>query len=302
MGERAVRTGLRRDHAADDARRLAVLPVPRRDRSAALAGHRGGGVALATTRNRGGLIDLPAPRSPRMVMGESPRSTRRLGRMAGAAYLVNVLAGIFSLMVVPSITGGHGNPVATVQTIMARETLYRAGIAVALLCYVEFLLLPLLLYRLLGAVKRNAAALMVVLAAVSVPLSIASLTHKLDVLALLGHAAWLHAFDAGQLQSQVMLPLAGYASDLLLAQVFWGLWLIPFGWLVIRSGQLPRLLGYLLVLGGVSYVADVAGQVLVAGHGDMSFARYVTLPAALGEIGTCLWLLVMGARRGSQPA
>ena len=119
------------------------------------------------------------------------------------------------------------------------------------------------------------------------PLSIASLTHKLDVLTLLGHAAWLHAFDA---------------SALLVAQVFWGLWLIPFGWLVVRSGQLPRLLGYLLVLGGLSYVADFAGQVLVAGYGDMRFAGYVTLPAALGEIGTCLWLLVMGARHGSQPA
>jgi len=237
-----------------------------------------------------------------MVMDESPRSIRRLARMAGAAYLVNVLAGIFSLMVVPSIAGGHGNPAATVQTIMAHETLYRAGIAVALFCYVEFLLLPLLLYRLLGAVNRNAAALMVVLALVSVPLSIASLTHKLDVLALLGHAAWPHALDAGQRQAQVMLQLSGYASALLVAQVFWGLWLIPFGWLVVRSGQLPRLLGYLLLLGGLSYVADVAGHVLVAGYGEMSFAGYVTLPAALGEIGTCLWLLVMGARPRHQAA
>lgn len=237
-----------------------------------------------------------------MVMDESPRSIRRLARMAGAAYLVNVIAGIFSLMVVPSITGGHGDPAATVENILAHESLYRAGIAVALLCYVEFLLLPLLLYRLLGAVNRNAAALMVVLAVVSVPLSIASLTYKLDVLALLGHASWLHAFDAGQLQAQVMQQLSGYANALLVAQVFWGLWLIPLGWLVVRSGQLPRLLGYLLMLGGLSYVADFAGQVLVAGYGDMSFAGYVTLPAALGEIGTCLWLLVMGARPRHQPA
>lgn len=237
-----------------------------------------------------------------MVMDESPRSTRRLARMAGAAYLVNVLAGIFSLMVVPSVTGSHGDPAATVRNILAHETLYRAGIAVALFCYVEFLLLPLLLYRLLGAVNRSAAALMVVLAVVSVPLSIASLTHKLDVLTLLGHVSWLHAYDAGQLQAQVMLQLSGYASALLVAQIFWGLWLIPLGWLVVRSGQLPRLLGHLLVLGGLSYVADFAGQVLVAGYGDMSLAGYVTLPAALGEIGTCLWLLVMGARPRHQPA
>ncbi|HEU4669338.1 MAG TPA: DUF4386 domain-containing protein [Dyella sp.] len=236
-----------------------------------------------------------------MAMDDSHGSTRRLARAAGAVYLINVIAGIFSLIYVPSVTSGHGDPALAVQNILAHEALFRAGIAVGLFCYIEFLLLPLLLYRLLGAVNRSAAALMVVMAAVSVPLSIVSLQHKLDVLTLLGQAPWLHAFDAGQLQAQVMLQLAGYADAVLVAQVFWGLWLLPFGWLVVRSGQLPRWLGYLLILGGLSYVTDFVGQVLVAGYGDTSFAGYVTLPAALGEIGTCLWLLVMGAKAPRQP-
>ena len=230
-----------------------------------------------------------------MAMDDSRGATRRLVRAAGAAYLINVVAGIFSLIYVPSITGGHGDPALAVQNILAHEALYRAGIAVALFCYVEFLLLPLLLYRLLGAVNRSAGALMVVLALASVPLSIASLQHKLDVLALLDHAPWLQGVDAVQRQSQVMLQLAGYATAVLVAQVFWGLWLLPLGWLVVRSGQLPRLLGYLLMLGGLSYLTDFAGQLLVAGYDDMALAGYVTLPAALGEIGTCLWLLLIGA-------
>lgn len=231
-----------------------------------------------------------------MAMDDSDRSTRRLARTAGAAYLINVITGIFSLMIVPSITGSHGDPAMAVRNILAHEALFRTGIAAGLFCYIEFLLLPLLLYRLLGAADRCAAVLMVVLALVSVPLSIASLQHKLDVLTLLGQAPWLHALDTGQVQTQVMLQLSAHDNALLIAQIFWGLWLIPFGWLVVRSGQLPRVLGYLLILGGLSYVADFAGQLLVNGYNDMDFAGYVTLPAALGEIGTCLWLLVMGAR------
>lgn len=235
-----------------------------------------------------------------MAMDDSRHTIRRLARMTGAAYLVNVIAGIFSLIYVPSLTSGHGDPAATVHNILAHEALFRAGIVAGLFCYIEFLLLPLLFYRLLGAVNRNAAMLMAVLALVSVPLSIASLQHKLDVLALLGHASWLHALDASQLQTQVMLQLSAYGNALLIAQIFWGLWLVPLGWLVLRSGMLPKVLGALLVLGGLSYLADFVGQMLFAGYNASALSDFMTLPAALGEIGTCLWLLLAGARVSAQ--
>ena len=231
-----------------------------------------------------------------MTMDDNRPTTRRLARVIGAAYLVNVIAGIFSLIYVPSLTTGHGNPAATVQNILAHEALFRAGIVAGLFCYIEFLLLPLLFYRLLGAVNRNAAVLMVVLAVVSVPLSIASLQHKLDVLTLLGHTPWLDALGMEQLQTQVMLQLSAYDHALLIAQIFWGLWLIPLGWLVMRSGMLPRVLGVLLMLGGLSYLADFVGQMMIAGYNASVLSDNMTLPAALGEIGTCLWLLIAGAQ------
>jgi hypothetical protein len=224
------------------------------------------------------------------------RATRRLARGIGLAYLVNVIVGIFSLIYVPSLTTGHGDAAATVRNILAHEALFRAGIVAGLFCYVEFILLPLLFYRLLGAVNRHAAVLMVVLALLGVPLSIASLQHKLDVLTLLGHTPWLDALGMEHLQTQVMLQLSAYDHALLLAQVFWGLWLIPLGWLVMRSGMLPRVLGVVLMLGGLSYLADFVGQMMIAGYDASVLSDYMALPAALGEIGTCLWLLVAGAR------
>jgi len=231
-----------------------------------------------------------------MLIGNSQLTATRHARLAGAIYLLNVLTGIFALGYVPAQTGGHGDAVATVQNITAHEALFRAGIVAGAICYLAFLLLPLALYRLLGATHRAAGVAMVALAAASVPISFVTLSHKLDVLTLLGHAAWLQPLSAAQIQTQVMLQLDAYGNGLLLAQVFWGLWLLPFGYLVIRGRQLPRLLGYLLVLGGLAYVVDFAAQLLLPGYSDTAFASYVTTPAALGEIGTCLWLLIVGAR------
>lgn len=233
-------------------------------------------------------------------MEDTRRTTQRLARTAGAIYLVNVITGIFSLGYVPSQTGGHGDPALTVQNISALEGLFRAGIVAGTICYLTFLLLPLALYRLLGATSRLAGVLMVALASASVPMGLITLTHKLDVLTLLGHAPWLNALTAQQVQTQVMAQLAAYSNGLLLTQVFWGLWLVPFGWLIIRSGQLPTWLGYLLVLGGMSYLVDFCGQMLFTGYANTVLAGYATAPAALGEIGTCLWLLIAGAKPAVQ--
>lgn len=229
-------------------------------------------------------------------MDDVRRTTRRHARTAGALYVLNVATGLFGLAWVPSQVSGHGDAALAVQRIAAHEGLFRAGIAAELVCYLTFLLLPLALYRLLAATQRTAAVLMVALAAASVPLSLVALAHRLDALTLLGHSPWLKGFTATELQTQAMQQLAAYGNAQMLAQVFWGLWLLPFGWLAIRSGQLPRALGYLLALGGLSYVADFVGQLFIAGYGDTAFAGYVTSPAALGEIGTSLWLLAFGAR------
>ena len=223
-------------------------------------------------------------------------TNRAMARTAGLLYLVVVLMGIVSLAYVPSQTIVPGDAAATVARIIATQPLFRVGIAAGALCYVAFALLPFALYRLLGPVNRPAAVLMVALAVISVPLSFVNLTHKLDVLTLVSGASYLQALPPAQLQAQVMLSLAAYGNGILLAKIFWGLWLLPFGYLVFVSGILPRVLGVLLMLGCAGYLVDVAGRLLVPGFPESALASVVTLPASLGEIGTCLWLLVVGAR------
>ncbi len=213
---------------------------------------------------------------------------RRDGRVAGALYLVVVLAGMFCLAYAPSRLGDG------IAEAAARADLFRAGIAAFLVMQVAFLLLPLALYRVLADVDRRAAVLMVALAAASVPIGLVAITHRLEALSLLQDAG-ANASEA--MQAAFAASIQRYGHGLRIASLFWGLWLLPFGWLVLRSARLPRVLGLLLVLGGIGYVVKVFGG-LMPGFADSAFAPYLTLPAALGEIGSCLWLLVFGARAG----
>ncbi len=134
---------------------------------------------------------------------------------------------------------------------------------------------------------------MVVLAVVGVPISLLAVSHRLDALLLLTQPQGMPVEMAHAL---AWLSLKSYANDIVIASVFWGLWLLPFGYLVIKCGRLPRVLGALLMLGGLGYLIDILGEVLLPGYAHIAFFDYVHLPGALGEVGTCLWLLVMGMR------
>jgi hypothetical protein len=233
-----------------------------------------------------------------MSVGNEMRQT---ARVAGLLYLIVVLTGIFSLAYVPSQLNVAGDSAATVSNIMASKPLFRLGIVAGLACYTAFLMLPLALYKLLSPFGKGAATLMVAFAAASVPISFVNQIHKLDMLTLLSGAEYLQALSAEQLRAQVMIALDAYRNGMLVSQIFWGLWLLPFGWLVYKSGFLPKVLGVLLMMGCFGYLIDFAGTTLYPGYADTLIAKYASLPGTLGEIGICLWLLIVGVREPKLP-
>lgn len=220
----------------------------------------------------------------------------RTARIAGLVYLIVVVAGIFSLLYVPSQIFVRGDSLGTVDNIMEFESLYRLGIAVSMISSIAFLLLPLLLYKLLHQVHRDAATLMVMFAVVGGVTTLVSEVNWLNALSLLSGAEYLHAFTADQLNAQVMLTFKAFNNGILVSKVFWGLWLLPFGYLVFKSSCLPRVLGILLMVGSIGYLIDAFGPVLFPVYGQTAISRFAVLPSALGEVGICLWLLIMGAR------
>ncbi|WP_434031153.1 DUF4386 domain-containing protein [[Pseudomonas] boreopolis] len=219
------------------------------------------------------------------------------GRLAGLLYLVVVLAGFFCLAYVPGQLAGP-DAHAVLDNVVARQALFQQGVAAFVVEQVAYLLLALALYRDLKDVSRAAATLMVAFVAMAVPLALAALSHRLQALSLLTDADSAQLLSEEQRRHLAHAALKAYRDGMQLVRLFWGLWLLPLGWLVLRSRRLPRLLGALLVLGGLGYVLDVFAELLVPGYADWWVSGYMTLPAAAGEIGTCLWLLLFGLRAG----
>jgi hypothetical protein len=214
-------------------------------------------------------------------------------RLAGFIYLLLVLSGIFYLLYVPSQYFVSGDAVSTVNNIMESQGLFRSGIAVGVLSNIFYLLLPFVLFDLFKDVNRRCAVLMVILSVVSVPFSLFNLVDKLNVLTLLSGAEYLDVLSMEQVQTQVMLLLKSYSNGIQLITIFWGLWLFPFGFLAFKSGYIPKVLGISLMLGCFGYLAFFFGKILFPEITIPSFTRW---PATFGEIGTCLWLLVMGIK------
>ena len=216
----------------------------------------------------------------------------KTARLAGLLYLIVVLTGIFTLAYVPGKLINWSNAADTWQRLNAGETLFRLSILAGMVCYTAFLCLPFVLYRLLKPVHATVALMMVVFAAGSISLSFVNLQHKWAVLSVLGNSG-----DINDQAAAAMQHLTAYDNGVFINTWFWGLWLLPFGWLVYRSGFLPKLLGVLLMLGCAGYLINITGTILLPNYKSLGISSYISIPASIGEIGTCLYLLIVGVKR-----
>ncbi|HPJ09676.1 MAG TPA: DUF4386 domain-containing protein [Flavobacterium sp.] len=223
-------------------------------------------------------------------------SDKTTARVSGLLYLVVVLTGIYSLAYVPKTLFVWDNAALTFKNITASETLFRTGILSSMVCYTAFLFLPIFLYKLLRQVNEFQARIMVVLAMVSVPVAFMNLQHKLAVLSLINPGNQPHHYTTPVLENQVMFYLNQYENGILITTLFWGLWLFPFGYLVYQSGFLPKSLGVLLMLGCLGYLTNLTGDILIEDYAALGISKFVSLPASIGEIGICLWLLIIGVK------
>lgn len=219
----------------------------------------------------------------------------RNARTAGFLYLLLALAAPLRLIYIPSVLFVTGNPAATAANLTAHETLFRFGIAADLFAGTILLFVVLAFYRLFKEVDRDRARQVVILGGV-LPSAIYffNVLNDLAALLLARGADFLAAFDKPQREALAMLFLRLHGQEILAAEVFWGLWLFPLGFLVIRSRYVPRFLGWWLLLNGAAYLAQSFTGLLLPRHEDLVAA--LSFPAQLGEVALMLWLLIRGAK------
>ena len=215
--------------------------------------------------------------------------------VAGFFYLLLVLVGPFRLMYIPSALFVSGNATATADNIAAHELLFRVGILSDLLTGTMGLVVALSLYRLFKGVNKDLARLMVILGGLVVtPIYFLNTLNDAAALLLVRGGNSLSVFDQLQRNALAMLFLRLHHHGIVANEIFWGLWLFPFGVLVYRSRFLPRFLGVWLIINGCAYLALSFTGVLLPQYEDT--VSNFALPAQLGEIAIMLWLLIGGAR------
>src|SRR5437660_5201120 len=226
--------------------------------------------------------------------------TDKAARVAGAVYLSMVLTAPFSLIYVPSKLIVRGNATATADNILAHESMFRLSIMGDLVGQVIFICLAIALYRLLRDVNKTWAWLMVSFVLVSAAVGFLNTLNNVAALILFRGGEFLTVFDKTQRDALAMFFLRLHSQGISIDEIFWGVWLFPFGLLVFRSGFLPRWIGVWLMINCFGYVfLSVIGFFFPA-YTDK--ACLYLQPVLFGELAIMLYLLIRGANVKAFPA
>jgi hypothetical protein len=220
----------------------------------------------------------------------SPQVYARIG---GALYLILILAGMFGVIFVRDKLIVSGDATATANNIIASPLLWRIGIAADLIMHVCDVPLMLIFYVLLRPVNRNLALLAVLFNLVQTAVLVANKLNLLAALFLLGSADYLKAFDPHQLHALSYLSLKLHDYGFGVGLIFFGCECLVVGYLIFRSGYLPRTIGVLMQIAGLCYLTNSFVLLLAPALAKMLYPG-VLVPAFIGELSLCLWLLVKG--------
>ena len=219
----------------------------------------------------------------------------RLARKAGLLYLlVGVFGGFAVGYVTPSVYVA-GDAAATAANVLGSAGLVRAGILANLFQATVFVFLAMTLYTLLKHVSDNVARAMVILVAIATAMMCANEIFQFAALLVAADASYTAAFGAAGGQALVLLLMTMHHYGFLIAQIFFGLWLIPLGYLAIKSDLFPKALGVALIAGGVAYLIDLVAAFL-APELSKQIHGVLAIPPAIAEIWTLAYLLVRGVK------
>ena len=226
-----------------------------------------------------------------MNTARDPMALDKVARITGGVYLAYILASVLATMLGQI---GLGAAPQVYQAIVTNEGSFRLALVIALTTGFLFLMVAWGLYVLLRRVDRNLALLFLLLNAVGVAIQGASMLSLVSALLQGDGASHMGAFSAAQLEGLAYLSINTYKAGWVTAQLFFGTWLFPLGYLVYKSGYLPRWLGVLLVLDGVAVLVWFLQALLLPDYNAIHYPGLVL--SFLAEFGLGLWLLVKGVK------
>ena len=217
---------------------------------------------------------------------------KKIARKAGLLYLSLAVCAAFAIAYVPSQIVVNEDYQSTLKNLISNENIFRLGIASHLVSQVLFIFLSLLLYNLFKHINHDRARLMVVLVVVQIP--IVFVAEAFNLVALLSAKGdLLKSLTLIERADYVYLLLKLHDKTLGLLEAFWGLWLIPLGLLIYHSRIIPKIIGALVIAGGVAYIIELISMLLFPGI-HLMFVNFTPIVYSIAEIVFIFWLLIKG--------
>jgi hypothetical protein len=222
-------------------------------------------------------------------------SNKKTAKIAGVLYLLVGIFGGFSEGFVDPKMYVAGNAAATAGNVVANLELVRMGVVAHLLDATFFVFLAMTLYTLLQHVNKSVARAMLILVALATGIICLNAVFQFEGLRVATDSSYTAAFGIAGSNALVLLLLDTQHYGTLIAQVFFGLWLVPLGYLAYKSGLFHRWLGIVLVVGGICYLLDLLAAFLVPDIAQKIHA-IVIIPSAIAEISMVFYLLIIGVK------
>ena len=245
-------------------------------------------IATKPTTNGHGPTTAQTPVGGRIAM----TSPKRLARFAGVLYLLMGIFSGFALLFVYAKVYVPGDAATTAGNLVANSGLVRMGVVADLVQATFWVFTALALYQLLKHVSKSMASAMVVLASIGAGIVMLNEVFGFEALRVATGTVNLASFGAAGSNALALLLVDAQHYGLLIAQIFFGLWLVPLGYLAYNSGWFPKALGVVLIVGGACYLVDLLAAFLVPDVGK-AIHGYVTIPSAIAEVSMVVYLLVI---------
>ncbi len=222
---------------------------------------------------------------------EKTNNLKKTARLTGFFYLIVAITGFFAMFVKEKLVIS-GDAATTANNILASTSLFNLGIVSELIMVVFWILTALALYRLFKSVNKNHTIQMVSFVLVGCAITCANILNKIAAMLILNNSSYLAVFELNQLQALAMLFLEISHTGVIINHIFFGLWLFPLGFLVLRSRYFPKIIGKIL---GITLIIAGAGY-LIDFFTFFFFPNFtaITSYTFFGELFLLLWLLIKG--------
>ncbi|MEI7579251.1 MAG: DUF4386 domain-containing protein [bacterium] len=223
-----------------------------------------------------------------MTNNDNNISLKKTARIAGFLYLLLAPTAFFGLKYIPSLTI-PGDSVTTVKNIMNNTLLFQLSILCALITPLLTLFVSQYLYKIFKSINKDQATLMVIFTLIATPIAMLSEISHFAVLQLLNNSYYVNNMGVDQIHPQIMLFLDLGRYGGYIAAIFWGFWLLPLGYLILKSNYIPKFIGILMIVAGFGYIIDSL-IVFFSQNLNTTISSYTFI----GEVVLLLWLLIKG--------